>query len=323
MFLWGAEYARGRTWKEKVLQEFPADLRELLFTRHREWENTMKTTENEAPYLIDSHCHLSREEYGADLEAVMERAVHCGLRRLLVVGTDIPSSRSACQVAVAHRAAGAFAAVGVHPHSASSIACLSHEARLPDELLALADAPRVVAIGETGLDYHYDYSPREQQRSSFREHIRWAHRTGKPLVIHGRESYTDLLQILRDEGGEAISAVVHCFSGTESDAEAFLAMGYSLSFAGPLTFIKNDALRRLFRALPSDRILLETDAPYLAPHPLRGRRNEPSFIGAIYDVAAEVRATTTEALARQLRENAARLFHWPLDDADEPTHVHD
>ena len=287
----------------------------------------MKTTYKEAPYLIDSHCHLSREEYGSDLEAVMERAASCGLRRLLVVGADIPSSRSACQVAEAHRADGVFAAVGVHPHSASSVACSSEEARLPEELLALADAPRVVAIGETGLDYHYDHSPREVQRSSFREHIRWARRVGKPLVIHGRESYADLLSILRDEEGYGMPAVVHCFSGTEEDAEAFLSMGFFLSFAGPLTFRKNEALRQLFRALPGDRILLETDAPYLAPHPLRGRRNEPSFIGAIYSVAAEVRGTTVEALARQIRENAARLFLWPLDDEEGSVHdrpvIHD
>ena len=261
--------------------------------------------------LVDSHCHVHEDEYGTNVAAVFGRAASAGVTRMLVVGSDLPTSRLAVTTAESYAAHGVFAAVGIHPHEASSQPSCSVEGKgVPRAFRELAEHPRVVAIGETGLDYHYDHSPREQQRTSFRGHIRFAAETGKPLVIHGRESYGDLVRILREEGGEKIRAVVHCFSGTEEDALAFLDMGYFLSFGGPLTFPKNELLRDLFRRLPEERILLETDAPWLTPHPFRGKRNEPAHVRLVYEKAAEVRGVSFLEFAERVWDNAMRLFGW-------------
>ncbi len=267
--------------------------------------------EMDGAYLVDSHCHVHEDEYGPNVVAVVERAYKAGVKRMLVIGSDLPTSRRAVGMAEAYASYGVFAAVGIHPHEASTVPGCSVEGKgIPPELRKMATRPGVVAIGETGLDYHYDHSPREQQRTSFREHIRFAAETGKPLVIHGRESYDDLLRILREEKGERIRAVVHCFSGNEEDAAAFLEMGYCLSFGGPLTFPKNEPLRSLFRRLPKDRILLETDSPWLAPHPFRGKKNEPARIRLVYEKAAEVLGLPFAEFAGVVERNAARLFGW-------------
>lgn len=261
--------------------------------------------------LTDSHCHVYPEEYGPDLDGVMERAFTAGVRRMLVVGSDVTTSASALRMAERYADRGVYAAVGVHPHEASSIRSSSRDYTAPPmELQDMLRSPRAVAIGETGLDYHYDHSPREQQRSCFRMHIRWARTAGKPLVIHGRESYNDLLHILREEDGASVPSVIHCFSGTGTDAEAFLEMGCFLSFAGPLTFKKNDGLRRVFLTIPEERLLLETDSPYLAPHPFRGMINEPSYIPHLYRIAAELRGKGTDDMAELVWNNASRLFGW-------------
>lgn len=255
--------------------------------------------------LADTHCHVLPDDYGAELPEVMRRAAEAGVTRMLVAGCDLRTSREAIEIASEYSSFGVYAAVGVHPHEAAGSA-----GRLPDGMSELALHPRVVAVGETGLDYYYDHSPRDVQRACFREHIRLAGEIGKPLVIHGRDSYGDLRVILREECGGVARGVVHCFSGTEEDAADLLEMGFYLSFGGPLTFKKNDDLRELFRTIPEDRILLETDSPWLAPHPLRGRRNEPSYVRLVYDRAAEIREVPPERLAAAIFRNAAQLFGW-------------
>ncbi len=262
--------------------------------------------------LADTHCHLieGRREY-SDAGPALRRAGAAGVARILLAGSDIPTSTMAVETAVKYAFLGVFAAVGVHPHEASSLFPHTAEGRdIPPELKALASLPGVAAIGETGLDYHYDYSPRDLQKTSFRAHIRWSLESGLPLIVHGRESYGDIIQIFREEEARRGRGVIHCFSGTEKDAEFFLETGYFLSFAGPLTFARNEELRKLFRALPLDRILLETDSPYLAPVPLRGKRNEPAFVRYVYEKAAEVKEVPLEDLARTVSANAHRLFGW-------------
>lgn len=255
--------------------------------------------------LADTHCHVLPGDYGMELHEVMRRAAEAGVTRMLVAGSDLRTSREAIEIAIEYSSFGVYAAVGVHPHEAACFA-----GRLPDGMSELALHPRVVAVGETGLDYYYDHSPRDVQRACFREHIRQAGKIGKPLIIHGRDSYDDLRMILGEECRGTVKGVVHCFSGTEEDAADLLRMGLYLSFGGPLTFKKNDDLRELFRTIPEDRILLETDSPWLAPHPLRGRRNEPSYVRLVYDRAAEIRGVPPERLAAAIFRNAAQLFGW-------------
>ena len=262
-------------------------------------------------FLVDSHCHVYGQEYGIDVSAVLARARDAGVRRMLVAGADLPTSRMAVEMSRTWKHFGVFASVGIHPHEARTAA--GGGAGDPgtwEELKALACLPGVAAIGETGLDYHYDLSPREQQKESFRSHIRWAAEAKKPLVIHARESYPDLVRILREEGGDRIPGIIHCFSGTGEDAGVLLGMGFHLSFAGPLTFVKNSRLRDLFAEVPPDRFLLETDSPYLAPHPFRGRRNEPALVRLVYEAAARARNTSFEDVSRLVQENAHRLFSW-------------
>ncbi len=254
--------------------------------------------------LADTHCHLFSDDY-PDMREVIDRAADAGVTRMLVAGCDIRTSIESVELAERYSSLGVYAAVGVHPHEAANAS-----GRLPDEIREMAQRSRVVAVGETGLDYYYDHSPRDQQRSCFRDHIRYALEIGKPLIIHGRDSYDDLRSILREETGGAAKGVVHCFSGTGEDAADLLDMGFFLSFGGPLTFKKSDSLRDLFRTLPEDRILLETDSPWLAPHPFRGKRNEPSYVRPVYERAAEIRGLTLEGLAVSMSNNAALLFGW-------------
>ena len=263
-------------------------------------------------FFADTHCHVieGRKEY-ADANPILKRAAASGVARMMLAGSDLSTSVLAAATAKKYASLGVFSAAGVHPHEASSIPSCSGEGEgIPCELKSLADLPEVIAIGETGLDYHYNYSPRDQQIASFRAHIRWSIESGLPLIVHGRESYGDIVQIFREEEASRGRGVIHCFSGTERDAEFFLETGYFLSFAGPLTFTRNEELRKLFRSLPGDRILLETDSPFLAPVPLRGKRNEPAFVRYVYEKAAEVRGVPLEDLARAVSANAHRLFGW-------------
>lgn len=255
--------------------------------------------------LADTHCHLTSKEYEKDIEKVIERAEKYRLSRLLVIGSDLKSSINAVKLAVKRRAQGIFASVGIHPHDSGSF----HEA-LPRELYDLASSEAVVAIGETGLDYHYDHSERHIQRASFERHIQLAINTKKPLIVHVREAYDDSINILKNFKLDSIGGVIHSFSGSWNDACAILDLGFHISFSGMLTFKKNDELRDTASRLPLDRILCETDSPWLSPHPYRGKRNEPSHVRFVYEVLADCRTEEYDVVEKQVWDNALRLFRW-------------
>jgi TatD DNase family protein len=241
----------------------------------------------------------------------MQRATDVGVRRILVVGSDLSDSVEAVTMAHAFEGSGVFAAVGVHPHDSKTV-----PDGLPDSLLRLADDPRVVAIGETGLDYFYDHSPRDVQRKVFCMHASWARRTGKPLVLHVRDAMEDALATLAGlpfDAGE-LRLLFHCYAGGQEHLDAMRSLDAYMSLGGPVTWPKNDDLRRTAALIPEDRLLCETDAPWLTPGPHRGKLNEPAFVRYVYETLADVRGVSTDALARAVSANAARLFGWGSPD---------
>lgn len=257
--------------------------------------------------MIDSHCHLADVAFADDLEEVVERAREAGVSG----GLCILACGDPAEEAAAARARklwpGLLFAVGVHPHEAGRMAAGD---------LDVADLVRVSlgnthdsrAIGEIGLDYHYDLSPRDVQRRVFRSQVALARETGIPVVVHTREADDDTLAILRDEGAGRVRGVFHCFSGSAALAEAALDLGFMLSFSGILTFPKADELRAVAASVPSDRLLVETDCPYLAPAPMRGRRNEPALVVRTAARLAEVRGVGIGDLEATVTANFARLF---------------
>lgn len=253
------------------------------------------------PVLFDSHAHLDGPRFAADLEAVIARAAAAGVQTMISVGCDLASSRTCIELARRH--AAIHAAIGIHPHDAASLdaACLA-------ELETLAQTPEVVAIGETGLDYYRNRCPHEQQHQAFRQQIALARRCGKPLIIHDRDAHEDVVRILREEEAQAIGGVLHCFSGDQAMAETCLALGFYLSFTGTLTYPANQAQRDLLRQLPLDRLLLETDCPYLAPQPWRGQRNEPAYVAETARLIAELRGLSLQDIGRITSLNGYRLF---------------
>lgn len=258
--------------------------------------------------LIDSHCHLNSEELRGNAEALVLRAAEAGVGRMLIVGSDLEDSREA--VAMAHRFKdyGAFAAVGVHPHEAAR--CSDG---LPEELLTLASDERVVALGEAGLDYYYDHSPREVQRTVFRMHLEWAVRTRKPLVLHVRDAMDDVLSLLNERGvgeREGLKLLFHCYSGGLRYLDSVLALGAWCALGGAVTWKRSDELREVAARIPADRLLLETDCPWMAPKPFRGRLNEPSYVRYVYETVAAARGVALEVLADQIDENARTFFGW-------------
>lgn len=252
--------------------------------------------------LVDSHCHLDFPEFAGELDDVVGRAGHAGIATLVTISTRV--RRFAEVLAIAERFDNVYCSVGTHPHNAHEELDIS-----ADDLGRLAAHPRVVAIGEAGLDYHYDNSPPEAQAAGLRTHIAAARATGLPLVIHAREADADLASILREESENgAFKAVLHCFSSGVTLAETGIALGHYVSFSGILTFKNADELREIARDVPADRILVETDAPYLAPVPHRGKRNEPAFLASTAAALAKMRGVTAEEIAEQTTENFFRLF---------------
>jgi len=252
--------------------------------------------------LIDSHCHLDFPDFASELDAVVARAKEQGIGRIVTISTRV--KRHDEVIAIAERFPDVYCSVGTHPH---------HAEDEPDigtlELVARTGHRKVVAVGEAGLDYHYDRSPRDLQEKSFRAHIAAARETGLPLVIHARDADADVAKILTEETGQgAFPAVLHCFTGGRDLAIAAIDLGLSISFTGILTFRNSRALRDIAKELPADRILVETDAPYLAPGRYRGKRNEPAFVVETAKVLAEVRGVSPDELARQTTENFFRLF---------------
>jgi TatD DNase family protein len=252
--------------------------------------------------LIDSHCHLDFPDFAAELDAVVGRARAAGIERMVTISTRV--RRHDEVLATAERFPDVYCSVGTHPHYA-------HEE--PDvsvaDLIARTGSAKVVALGEAGLDYHYDNSPRDAQERGFRTHIAAARETGLPLVIHARSADEDVARILEEETGKgAFPAVLHCFTGGPDLARRAIALGHFISFTGILTFKNSSALRAIAAELPADRILVETDAPYLAPGRYRGKRNEPAYVVETANVLAEVRSISFDEIARQTTENFFRLF---------------
>lgn len=263
--------------------------------------------------LIDSHCHLDFPDFAPERDDVVARARAAGVSPMITISTRMRRFEEV--YALTQTYADVFCSAGTHPHYASE------EKDVPlGDILEAAKRDKVVAIGEAGLDYHYDFSAVEDQKSGFRRHIEAARQTGLPLVIHSREAEDDTAAILEDEMGKgAFTAVLHCFTSGHELARRGLAMGLYVSFSGVLTFKRADELREIAATVPMDRLLVETDAPYLAPVPHRGKRNEPAHVRHIAKVLAEVKGVSEDEIARATTENVYRLFsRLPRDAAMTP-----
>jgi TatD DNase family protein len=255
--------------------------------------------------LVDSHAHLDFEDFRGDIDGVVDRARSAGVERIVAIGLWRAPGDFGNALELARSRPEVFAATaGIHPHECAQVPEADWE-----ESARLAADPAVVAVGETGLDYHYDLSPREAQRESFRRSIRIAHAVGKPLVIHVREADPDCAAVLREEGIPAAGGVIHCFTGDWESARTYLDLGLHISVAGIVTFKAADAIRDAVRRIPRDRLLVETDSPFLAPVPFRGRRNEPAHVVHVAARVAELWGATAEEVAAVTTGNVRRLFH--------------
>jgi TatD DNase family protein len=253
--------------------------------------------------LVDSHCHLDYPDFTEEgVEAVVARAQAAGVGHFLTICTEI--SKFSGVRAVAEAFPFIHCTVGTHPHHAAEEIDVTAE-----QLIALSKHPKVAGIGETGLDYHYNHSPAAEQKKAFAEHIRAAVAEDLPLVVHTREADDDTIRVLREAGGLKARGVMHCFSGGQALAEKSLELGFFLSFSGIVTFKKADELREVVKTTPLSRILIETDSPYLAPLPHRGKRNEPAFVVHTADMVAELKGVTRDELAQVTTENFFKLFN--------------
>jgi TatD DNase family protein len=261
--------------------------------------------------FVDSHAHIDGEEFDADRDEVVARAREAGVRAILNVGTGDPHGGELERgVEVAERYEGVYAAVGVHPHDAR----LYDEAAERRLIKILKGGGRVLALGEIGLDFHYDNSPREVQREVFARQLRLAREVSLPVIIHSREADDETVEILRGVYAGAVrGGVMHCFGGGRRTAEAVLELGFYVSFAGNVTFKKAESLREVARDVPAERLLVETDCPFMAPVPLRGRRNEPAFVVETARFVASLRGVEPEELGRTTSENFSRLFGVRVD----------
>jgi TatD DNase family protein len=251
--------------------------------------------------LVDSHVHLDDPKFDADREQTIERALAAGVERMLAIGTGNGPPDLEVAIRQAERYPFFYATIGVHPHDASKAT-----AETWTRLRELAAHPKVIAVGEIGLDYHYDFSPREVQRAAFERQLAIAAESGKPVVIHTREAWDDTRAALRAHWQGA--GIMHCFTGDEAQAGQALDLGFHLSFGGVLTFPKADAVRQAARIAPGDRLLVETDCPYLAPLPHRGKRNEPAFVVETVRRLAEVRGCAPEEIAELTTRNFESLM---------------
>lgn len=251
--------------------------------------------------LFDSHCHLNDEQFTADFDEVWARAQEAGVVRVLVPGVDVVSSERA--ITLADRYDEVFAAVGIHPEAANGV-----PDRDFDRIEQLAAHPKVAAIGEIGLDYYWDAAPRDEQRDVLRRQIEIARRQSLPVVIHNRDATEDTVHLLEAECRGEVRGVMHCFTGDLPTARRCLDIGFLLSFGGPLTFKNAQPVRDTAAAIPLSSLLVETDAPYLSPHPLRGKRNEPMRVRLVAEALADVKGVDVAVLADTTFANAERLF---------------
>ena len=253
--------------------------------------------------LVDSHAHIQGPEFSADLEAVIGRARAAGVEKIIVVGGAGDLSSNEAAVAITNSFPGLFATVGMHPHDAKEVSEQDFK-----RLQELAADPKVIGIGETGLDFYYDHSPRDLQVELFSRFIHMARETSLPLVVHDREAHREIADLLRSEGGGELRGVIHCFTGDHEAAKTFLDLGFYLSFTGIITFKNAEPLRDVVRELPLNRMLIETDSPYLAPVPHRGKRNEPAFVLQVAETIAAVRGLPLQEVAQSTSRNARDLF---------------
>lgn len=257
--------------------------------------------------LIDSHCHLDFNDFEEDIESIIDRAKENGVTAILNAGNNINELDQ--QLKLSEHYPFIYTAVGVHPHNASEYENITSE-----ELIEKSKHKKIVGIGECGLDYHYEYSPRDVQRKVFIEHIKAAQETGLPLIIHNRDSDDDMIEILDKHYKEKpFTGEIHCFSSSKKLADFALSIGFFLSASGMITFNKSGDLREIFKSVPIDKILVETDAPFLAPIPMRGRRNEPAFVVYTAERLAQLRNIPLEELSQQTSDNFYKLFRKASD----------
>lgn len=254
------------------------------------------------PNLIDTHCHLTMPDFESDSTDVIKRATETGVTTLITIGTDLDDSRSAIAIAEEHDFI--YAGIGVHPHEVKE---LKDPETTSQTLTFLAKNKKVVAIGETGLDYHYLHSPADMQQEYFRMHIETAITLDLPVIIHSREAKEDTMKILKAHG-KGVRGVFHCFSGDMEMMEKVLDMGFYISFSGVITFKKAENILEIIKHVPIDRILVETDAPFLTPQPFRGKRNEPSYVRYTAEKVAEVKGISKEETCVAIMKNAVDLF---------------
>jgi len=252
--------------------------------------------------LIDTHAHLSLPQFDKDRTEVIKRARDAGIKHIITVGTDSDDCRKAVALAQEHDFISA--AVGIHPHDAKTI-----NAETYSLLRELAADNNVVAIGEIGLDFYRNLSSQEIQVQHFREQLWLAREVSLPVIIHDREAHQEVLKILQEEKAETMGGVIHCFSGDWEMAKACLDMGFYISIPGTITFKKSDAYHKLVRDLPLDRMLVETDCPFLAPYPFRGKRNEPAYVQYVAETVARIKRIAQEELAKITTQNAQKLFN--------------
>lgn len=253
--------------------------------------------------LIDSHCHLDRLDlspYDGDLKQAVAAAQQRGVDRMLCIGIDLDNAPRV--VEIAEQFSNIYASVGVHPLDISDELCEK------DALIALADHPKVVAIGETGLDYYYSEEQKTAQQRSFSEHLLASAATGKPTIVHTRDARQDTIDLISNNGDPAVAGVLHCFTESWEMAEAALDMGYYISFSGIITFKNAADLREVVKRVPIDRLLVETDSPYLAPVPYRGKKNEPKYVIEVAECVAELKGMSFQEVAKKTTENFERLF---------------
>lgn len=266
--------------------------------------------------IVDSHCHLDFTDFSDDLDSFVSRAHDAGVGHMLTICTH--PDRIAATHAILDRYPSIHGAAGVHPHEAGTASAM---AMTDEDIAALARHPKIVGIGETGLDFYYDHAPKAVQEAGFRRHCRVARQLGLPVIVHTRDADDDTIRILRDEarpdlpdgqGGttatQPLTGIIHCFSGGQALADAAVDLGFMVSFSGIVTFKRSDEIRAIARSVPMDHLLVETDAPYLAPMPKRGKRNEPSYVAYTARALADVKGVTFDDLAAATTANFFRLF---------------
>ncbi|WP_163339690.1 TatD family hydrolase [Desulfopila sp. IMCC35008] len=261
--------------------------------------------------LIDTHCHLDMEAYGSDLDEVLDRAKKCGVQHVVTIGIDLPSSHNAIQLAKSYQSISA--AVGVHPHDVDNIKETTYQ-----EIGDLVEQNRqyIVGYGEIGLDYIKNYSTIENQQKHFRTQLALARELNLPVIIHDREAHDDILHIIKDVGLPEAGGIMHCFSGDKIFAQKVLKLGLLLSIPGVVTFKNAKSLQEVTKWAPIDALLVETDGPFLSPHPKRGKRNEPAHVAYTARYAAELRNMSFEEFARRTTQNSCRIFNLPIPQPD-------